>query len=219
MQIKMMRTDALRESPENPRLIDGEAVAAVARSISEFGFKVPCVVDRGGELVAGHARLRAAKELGMEQVPCVVADDLTPEQVQAVSASWRTGRTTWPDSGTWTRWRLLVPQMPDVADWFADVDLYVPDAEGLPVPSFSGEDAPGSEPAPSEGQTPTEPAGEPHGAFSPPDVDPDPVVFLAVRVRRTRYAETKARIEECLGRGVSEPDGPAVTPGPDGMQD
>lgn len=66
----------------NPRNNDS-AVDALAASIKEFGFKVPIVLDRDGVIVAGHTRYKAAKKLGMATVPCVVADDLTPEQVRA----------------------------------------------------------------------------------------------------------------------------------------
>ena len=66
----------------NPRNNDG-AVEAVAASIREFGFKVPIVIDVNSEIVAGHARLKAAKQLGLEKVPCIIADDLTPEQIKA----------------------------------------------------------------------------------------------------------------------------------------
>ena len=66
----------------NPRNNDG-AVDAVAKSIEEFGFKVPCVVSSDGVLITGHTRLKACKKLGIEEVPCIVADDLTPEQMKA----------------------------------------------------------------------------------------------------------------------------------------
>lgn len=66
----------------NPRVND-EAVDAVAASIKEFGFKVPIVIDGSGVIVAGHTRYRAAKKLGMEAVPCIVADDLSEEQIRA----------------------------------------------------------------------------------------------------------------------------------------
>jgi len=66
----------------NPRFND-EAVDAVAASIQEFGFKVPIVLDSEGVIVAGHTRWKAALKLQLETVPCVVADDLTPEQIKA----------------------------------------------------------------------------------------------------------------------------------------
>ena len=67
---------------KNPRIND-KAVPAVMKSIEEFGFKVPVVIDKNGTIVTGHTRLKAAKKLGMKTVPCIVADDLTPEQIKA----------------------------------------------------------------------------------------------------------------------------------------
>lgn len=67
---------------KNPRKND-QAVNAVAASIKEFGFKVPIVIDSAGVIVAGHTRLKAALLLGLETVPCVVADDLTEDQIKA----------------------------------------------------------------------------------------------------------------------------------------
>lgn len=66
----------------NPRINDN-AVDAVAASIKEFGFKVPIVVDKNNVIVAGHTRLKAAQKLGLEEVPVIVADDLTEEQIKA----------------------------------------------------------------------------------------------------------------------------------------
>ena len=66
----------------NPRKND-EAVKYVANSIKEFGFKVPIIVDKDNVIVAGHTRLKAAKKLKIDKVPCIVADDLTDEQIKA----------------------------------------------------------------------------------------------------------------------------------------
>lgn len=66
----------------NPRKND-DAVDVVAKSIETFGFKVPLVVDADNVIVCGHTRYKAAKKLGLKKVPCVVADDLTPEQIKA----------------------------------------------------------------------------------------------------------------------------------------
>lgn len=82
MEIQERPLDTIRPYENNPRNND-EAVPLVKNSIQEFGFKVPIVIDRDGVIVAGHTRYKAARELGMETVPCVVADDLTPEQVRA----------------------------------------------------------------------------------------------------------------------------------------
>lgn len=72
----------LKEYRHNPRNNDG-AVEAVAESIKQFGFKVPIIIDSRGEIIAGHTRKKAAECLGLASVPCIVADDLTPEQIKA----------------------------------------------------------------------------------------------------------------------------------------
>lgn len=82
MTIKEIRTADLIPYANNPRNNDG-AVDAVANSIREFGFKVPIVIDKNKVIVAGHSRARAAEKLGLEFVPCIVADDLTEEQIKA----------------------------------------------------------------------------------------------------------------------------------------
>lgn len=66
----------------NPRNNES-AIDYVANSIKQFGFKVPLVVDKDNVVVTGHTRLKAAEKLGLEEVPCIVADDLTDKQIQA----------------------------------------------------------------------------------------------------------------------------------------
>ena len=66
----------------NPRLNDN-AVDAVARSIEEFGFQQPLVLDKDHFIIVGHTRFKAAQKLGYETVPCVIADNMTEEQVTA----------------------------------------------------------------------------------------------------------------------------------------
>ena len=82
MQIYDKRLDEIKPYENNPRHNDN-AVDAVANSIREFGFKVPIVVDSDGVIVAGHTRYKAAKKLGLKTVPCLVADDLNEEQINA----------------------------------------------------------------------------------------------------------------------------------------
>ena len=84
----------------NPRSNDS-AVEAVAASIREFGFKVPIVIDANGVIVAGHTRYKAAQTLGMTAVPCIVADDLTPEQIKA--------------------FRLVDNKVSELADWVPEL--------------------------------------------------------------------------------------------------
>lgn len=82
MNIKNLCLAEIKPYEKNPRKNDG-AVKYVAESIKQFGFKVPIVIDNDGVIVAGHTRWKAAKKLGLETVPCIVADDLTEEQIKA----------------------------------------------------------------------------------------------------------------------------------------
>lgn len=82
MQIIQRDIADLIPYPKNPRKND-RAVTKVASSIREFGFKVPVVIDKDGVIVAGHTRVKAAEQLGIKEIPCIVADDLTEEQIKA----------------------------------------------------------------------------------------------------------------------------------------
>lgn len=68
---------------ENNQRNNDEAVDYVANSIKQFHFQVPIIIDKDNVVVAGHTRLKACKKLGIEEVPCVVADDLTEDQIKA----------------------------------------------------------------------------------------------------------------------------------------
>lgn len=82
LKIVYKKISDLTPYDNNPRLNDG-AVDAVAKSIEEFGFKVPIVIDKDGVIVAGHTRLKAAKQLQIDEVPCIVAEDLNEEELKA----------------------------------------------------------------------------------------------------------------------------------------
>lgn len=82
MNVIDRKIDELKPYENNPRKNDG-AVSKVAASIREFGFKVPIVIDRNDVIVCGHTRYKAAVDLGLQSVPCIVADDLTDEQIKA----------------------------------------------------------------------------------------------------------------------------------------
>ena len=82
MNVVMKKVDEIIPYENNPRNND-DSIKYVAESIKQFGFKVPIVIDRENVIIAGHTRLKAALELGMSEVPCIVADDLTPDQVKA----------------------------------------------------------------------------------------------------------------------------------------
>lgn len=93
---------------KNPRKND-RAVDPVANSIREFGFKVPIVIDKENNVVCGHTRLKAAKKLGMKAVPCIIADDLTEEQIAA--------------------FRLADNKVGELAEW--DFDLLSEELDGI----------------------------------------------------------------------------------------
>ena len=100
----------------NPRKNE-KAVDAVAASIKEFGFKNPIIIDREGVIVAGHTRLMAAKKLGLEKVPCIMADDLTEEQIKA--------------------FRLADNKTAELAEWdFEKLELEMMQIETIPLERF-----------------------------------------------------------------------------------
>ena len=74
--------ERLREYPRNPRKNDA-AVDRMCASIREFGFKIPCLVRSDGEVVDGHLRLKAARKLGITEIPIILCDEWTPAQVKA----------------------------------------------------------------------------------------------------------------------------------------
>lgn len=82
MQVVEQNVDLIIPYKNNPRKNE-KAVDAVANSIERFGFLQPLVIDKDNVVVVGHTRLKAAKKLGMETVPCVYAEDLTEEEINA----------------------------------------------------------------------------------------------------------------------------------------
>ena len=121
MQIQYIEIDHLIPYERNPRKND-QAVDAVAASIKEFGFKVPIVIDSNNVIVAGHTRFKAAKALGMDAVPCIIADDLTDEQVRA--------------------FRLADNKTSELAEWDLDLlSIELEDISTIDMGSFGFEDA------------------------------------------------------------------------------
>lgn len=110
MQVQSMKIDEVKPYPNNPRNND-DGVEAVANSIKEFGWQQPIVVDKDNVIIVGHTRYKAAKKLGMDKVPVVVASNLSDEQVRAYRlADNKTGELTdWDMS-------LLDDELGDIAD-------------------------------------------------------------------------------------------------------
>ena len=78
MDIVYLKMDAIAPYKRNARKISKKAIAKVAASIREFGWRQPIVLDKEGVIICGHARWLAAKELGLDQVPVHQAINLTP---------------------------------------------------------------------------------------------------------------------------------------------
>lgn len=110
MQVEQWQIQDVKPYENNPRKND-EAVEKVANSIREFGFRQPLVVDSEGVVIVGHTRLKAAQSLGLDEVPVVVAEDLTDEQVKAYRlADNKTGELAGWD------WDMLNLELEDI-DW------------------------------------------------------------------------------------------------------
>lgn len=96
MDVKQVKTSEIKAYAKNAKKHPEEQVKAIANSIKEFGFRQPLVLDKNMEIIVGHGRLAAAKQLGMTAVPVVMADDLTEEQVKAFRlADNKTNESDW----------------------------------------------------------------------------------------------------------------------------
>lgn len=113
MEITKRRLADIVPYAANAKKHDKRQINNVAESIKQYGFVQPIVIDRDGVIVIGHCRALAAKKLGMEEVPCVCVDDLTPEQVNALR---------------------LVDNKSNESDW--DVDLLAVELPGLDLSAF-----------------------------------------------------------------------------------
>lgn len=122
MEIIYKKIDDIKLYVNNPRFND-DAVQYVANSIKEFGFKVPIILDKNNEIVAGHTRYKASLELGLKEVPCIVADDLTEEQIKA----FRLADNKVAEKSSWN-YELLTEELNEILDinmneyGFLDID-------------------------------------------------------------------------------------------------
>lgn len=119
MEIKELKLKDIIPYENNPRNND-EAIEPVSNSIKTFGFKVPIVIDTNNVIIAGHTRYKAANKLGLEKVPCIVANDLTKEQVNA--------------------FRLADNKVGEVATWdFNALELELSEIENIDMEDFNFE--------------------------------------------------------------------------------
>jgi hypothetical protein len=111
-----MKTRDLKPAPDNPRTIPQRAIDIVQKSLEEFGWQQPLVVDKDLTLIVGHTRWMAAKELGVKECPVIVAEHLTPDQVKA----YRIADNRTHDFTSWD-YPSLVQQLDDLSADFSDV--------------------------------------------------------------------------------------------------
>ena len=83
MNVELIAVDAIKPNPHNSRLHSAGQIADIVKSIKEFGWTMPLLIDEMGVLLAGHGRLMAAKKAGVTEVPCVRKVGLTPAQKRA----------------------------------------------------------------------------------------------------------------------------------------
>jgi DNA modification methylase len=117
VKVELRSIETVRPYEQNPRINDA-AVEAVAKSLREFGFRQPIVVDAEGVIICGHTRWKAAQKLGLKQVPVHVATDLTPAQVKAY-------RVADNQTATLAEWNydLLPLELKDLQGMNFDLDL------------------------------------------------------------------------------------------------
>jgi len=100
LKIEYVDINSIKPYKKNPRKNE-EAIPYVMESIKQFGFKNPVILDKDNIIVAGHTRIESAKRLGITEIPCIYADDLTDEQIKA--------------------FRLADNKVAEIAEW--DIDL------------------------------------------------------------------------------------------------
>jgi ParB-like chromosome segregation protein Spo0J len=97
--IEFLPLDSLKPDSKNPRAHKPPQVAAIARSISAFGFNVPVLADSDGTIIAGHGRVQAAIKLGLTQVPAIRIGHLSADQRRAfmIADNRLTDTSRWDD--------------------------------------------------------------------------------------------------------------------------
>jgi len=117
-QILFVAIGHLIPDPDNPRKHGRAQIRAIARSIEAFGFNAPILVDKNNKIVAGHGRYEAATLLGIDKVPVILLDHLTPTQAKAymLADNKLTDRSTWDEP-------KLAIQLKELSDLVLDFDI------------------------------------------------------------------------------------------------
>lgn len=118
LQIVYKDINDLQMYENNPRK-NSDAVQYVANSISQFGFKVPIIIDKNNMIICGHTRYKAARRLKMAKVPCIMADDLSEDQIRAfrLADNKVAEMSTWDYDRLEQEFMLLDPLEFDIADF------------------------------------------------------------------------------------------------------
>jgi ParB-like chromosome segregation protein Spo0J len=116
LEIQTWRVVDLIPYARHPRKND-DAVARMVASIREFGFKIPLLIRSNGDIVDGHLRLKAAKKLGMQELPVILCDEWSEAQVKAF-------RLLVNRSATWAEWdeELLAIEIQELKGMDFDLD-------------------------------------------------------------------------------------------------
>src|SRR5437588_1601924 len=118
MSVAYRQIEELKPDPANPRRHTRKQVRQIAESIKTFGFNVPILIDRHGNIIAGHGRWLACRELGFTEVPTLCLDHLTPAQARAfmIADNRLTEIAVWDD-------RLLAQQLEELTLVGLDFDI------------------------------------------------------------------------------------------------
>jgi DNA modification methylase len=110
LKVVYHRLEELKPDAGNPRRHGKRQIRQIAASIEAFGFNVPILIDGNANIVAGHGRLLAARQLGWSEVPTLCLDHLTPAQTRAFMIA----DNRLSEIGTWDD-RLLAEQLRDLS--------------------------------------------------------------------------------------------------------
>ena len=133
MEVKNRKLSSITAYGKNAKKHDKTQINNVAESIKQYGFVQPIVVDRDGVIVIGHCRALAAKKLGMEEVPCVCVDDLTPEQVNALRlVDNKSNESAWD-------FDLLAEELPELDLAAFDFDFSFPEPDESEIEEMTNE--------------------------------------------------------------------------------
>ncbi len=137
--------DSLKARRRNPRTHSAKQIGQIADSIQTFGFTSPLLIDTTGTVIAGHGRLRAAKQLGMKTVPTIRLDHLSPEQIRAlvIADNKLAELAGWDED-------LLALEFRELATLELDFDLEVIGFETPEIDLMIGAATKGDEPDPAD---------------------------------------------------------------------